>query len=40
MGMKATYAEIKNELKARLSKYIERRTGRKPMIIPVIMETR
>ena len=40
MGMKASYAEIKNELKARLSKYIERRTGRKPMIIPVIMETR
>ena len=34
----ANFSEIKTELKSVLSKYIERRTGRKPMIIPVIME--
>lgn len=37
MRRKVTFGEIKTTLKDTLSKYIERKTGRKPMIIPVIM---
>ena len=37
MLRKVTFAEIKGTLKAAVSKYISRKTGRSPMIIPVIM---
>jgi len=33
----SSYAEIKSHMKSILSKYIERKTGRRPMIIPIIM---
>ena len=35
----ATFATIKNSIRTTVSKYIERKTGRKPMVIPVIMNT-
>ena len=40
MSRNASYAEIKSSLKDVLSKYIQRKTDRLPMIIPVIMEAR
>ena len=40
MSRNASYAEIKSSLKDVLSKYIQRKTDRRPMIIPVIMEAR
>ena len=40
MARNASYAEIKSSLKDVLSKYIQRKTDRRPMIIPVIMEAR
>ena len=31
------YSEIKNEISSNLSSYIYNKTGRKPIILPVIM---
>ncbi len=39
MQNRANFAEIKTTMKMVLSKYIERKTGRRPMIIPIIMST-
>ena len=39
MNRHSGFAEIKSTMKMILSKYIERKTGRRPMIIPVIMST-
>ena len=36
----ASYAEIKHTLRKEISAYIERKTGRHPMIVPVVMEAR
>ena len=36
---KLTIADAKSSIKTAVSKYIERRTGRKPMIIPIVMES-
>ena len=39
MSKRSGFAEIKSTMKMVLSKYIERKTGRRPMIIPIIMST-
>lgn len=38
MKGRVTFADLKNTIRNTVSKYIERRTGRKPMIIPLIMD--
>ncbi len=37
LSKRVTFGEIKSTIKSVVAKYIERKTGRKPMIIPVIM---
>ena len=39
LAKRSNFAEIKSTIKMVLSKYIERKTGRRPMIIPIIMST-
>ena len=39
LGHGAGFAEIKATMKSVVAKYIERKTGRRPMIIPIIMST-
>ena len=38
MKNKTTFADIKAAIKRDVSTYIARKTGRKPMVIPVVMD--